>query len=156
MKHMKNKRMINWILLIIWMVIIFEFSSQTGAVSGDLSNSLLYRLLGIFIKDLSDINPDILKTLMFLIRKLAHFSEYAILSVLMLNVLKSYYDFSFKLGLLALVLCALYAASDEFHQLFIPGRAGSLKDVLIDTSGSAFSLLIYGLYLKWSKGKLLS
>lgn len=155
MSHMKNKKIINWLLLIIWMIVIFELSNQTGEVSGDLSSSLLYQILSIFIGDISSINSDILSILMFLIRKLAHFTEYAILGILCLNVLRSYYDFSWKLDLCALILCMMYAASDEFHQLFISGRAGSFKDVLIDTSGSMFSLLIYGLYLKWRERKSL-
>ena len=51
---------------------------------------------------------------------------------------------------LSLLFCFLYACSDEFHQLFIPGRSGQFIDILIDTSGALIMLLI--IYL-WQKRK---
>ena len=42
----------------------------------------------------------------------------------------------------ALVFCFLYACTDEYHQTFVPGRAGALKDVFVDLAGAAFGLVL--------------
>jgi VanZ family protein len=64
--------------------------------------------------------------------KILHFTEYALLGFLALP----YMSGSKQPLLYAMVFCAAYASSDEFHQLFVPGRHGSPIDVLIDTAGS--------------------
>lgn len=112
-------------LLIGWLVIIFLLSNQNGEVSGNLSGGIL-ALLGI-----SD-----LPWLHLLIRKFAHFSEYFILYLL--------FGINFGYTRYSLLFCVLVAVSDEFHQLFIADRVGSLIDVLIDSSGS----LVAGILMK--------
>ena len=52
---------------------------------------------------------------------------------------------------LALVFAALYASTDEFHQTFVPSRQGSVWDVLLDTSGAAFGLLLLWLLGRWRR-----
>lgn len=47
-----------------------------------------------------------------------------------------------KIILITLLISIIYALSDEFHQLFVPGRFCSIKDALIDSAGSLFSVLI--------------
>lgn len=88
-------------------------------------------------------------TLTFLIRKAAHMSEYALLLFFIYYGLKKSTTYKYTL-LLSLLVTFLYACSDEFHQLFIPGRSGQLKDVLIDTIGGLFMLLV--IYL-WQRKK---
>jgi VanZ family protein len=84
------------------------------------------------------------------VRKTAHFVEYAILGVLAWRAL--HFDPSFasisarRQFCLALLCCMLYAATDEFHQSFVPTRQPAVQDVLLDTCGSGFGLLaIWGL-----------
>ena len=79
----------------------------------------------------------------FAVRKSAHFIEYAILGILLLRALRASYPAAPRQFLLALMLCALYAATDEFHQLFVKGRESSVHDVLIDTCGATFGLTIF-------------
>lgn len=91
-------------------------------------------------------NFGFLESVDFFIRKFAHFIEYFVLGVLSFLSLRDV-RFFFKRqrvaqSALAILFCMLYAASDEIHQLFVSGRNGSVKDVLIDTLGSAFSVLI--------------
>jgi VanZ family protein len=80
------------------------------------------------------------------IRKCAHFCEYAMLGFLAWRVV--HLDLSLstvsagRQYWLALLLCALYAASDEFHQSFVPTRQPAVLDVLLDTCGAGFGLLI--------------
>ena len=80
------------------------------------------------------------------IRKCAHFTEYAILGVISWRAFQ--YDTSVSVAnpgrsfRLAILFCALYASSDEFHQSFVPDRQPAVLDVMIDTSGSACGLLL--------------
>ena len=77
------------------------------------------------------------------VRKCAHMSEYAILTLL------GFLTFSFLYGrrrfLIPIGVTFLYACTDEFHQLFVPGRAGKFTDVLIDTTGGIIMLLFIAL-----------
>ena len=80
------------------------------------------------------------------VRKAAHMSEYAVLALLIFQALTAF-DRKKNRGCMALGITAAYAATDEFHQLFVPGRSGQLKDVLIDTAGGALGLGLLALIL---------
>jgi len=136
-----NKKIIKWFLVIAWMVLIFCFSNQPGNESSKNNEFVVYifNLLGI---NLNSILGDLTN---FLIRKAAHFTEYFILALLVLNVVVE--EFTFKKGIIISVIAVfLYACTDEFHQSFVPGRACLFRDVMIDTSGGAFAMIIK--YLK--------
>ena len=72
----------------------------------------------------------------FLVRKTAHFTEYAVLSILV-NL-----AFRIRRRWLLIIIPICFAVSDEFHQLFVSGRAASVRDVLIDSAGALFGLLL--------------
>lgn len=134
---MKYKKVIAWLLFVSWLILIFYFSNQSGSISSDLSNHVLKTILN----NLAISNFTVLAGIL---RKLAHFSEYFILSFLTLNLVKQYkvvspYDF-----ILVMFFCFFYASSDEFHQLFIENRTASFLDVLLDYSGSLLYLTIIG------------
>ena len=134
---MKYKKVIAWLLFVSWLILIFYFSNQPGSISSDLSNNVLKTILN----NLAISNFTVLAGIL---RKLAHFSEYFILSFLTLNLVKQYkvvspYDF-----ILVMFFCFFYASSDEFHQLFIENRMASFLDVLLDYSGSLLYLTIIG------------
>ncbi len=74
-----------------------------------------------------------------LIRKLAHFTEFLVLGLLLYRALDGA-GFSRRTALQALVIAAACAAGDEFHQWFVTGRTASPWDSLIDTSGAAAGL----------------
>ena len=77
-----------------------------------------------------------------LIRKTAHFVEYFILSLLLLRAVRAERKgFTWRWALAALALAAGYAALDEFHQFFVPGRTASPWDVLLDTCGALMAQL---------------
>jgi VanZ family protein len=78
----------------------------------------------------------------FVVRKAAHMAEYACLAGLVLfglsvNLEKKKYLYPLSLG-----AAALYASTDEIHQLFTPGRSGEVRDVIIDTCGALIGLLV--------------
>lgn len=148
----KGKLGIAWGLLIFWMLLIFFMSNQPADVSNAQSNFVLdlIRNAGIHIEE------QYVAVIITFIRKGAHFSEYTILGLLGYNVIR-YYISTRKARFLALILVFLYACSDEFHQIFIPGRAGRFTDVIIDTCGGAFSFIIVGMINiknKWLSDKL--
>lgn len=77
------------------------------------------------------------------VRKAAHFLEYTVLGFLMTNTLCGFRKASFGNNVgTAYILGTLYAVTDEFHQLFVPGRSGQLSDVLLDSLGVLFGCLI--------------
>ena len=83
-------------------------------------------------------------TLSFIVRKCAHMTEYAILAFLL------YKTFIHKQNPLikSFIFTALYACSDEFHQLFVSGRSGQFSDVLLDTFGASVGIGIYYLLFR--------
>ena len=70
--------------------------------------------------------------------------------ILIINLFKSFELFNYKTILLAILLCFLYACSDEIHQLFIKGRSCEVRDILIDTIGSLSGISVYYLFSKIS------
>lgn len=90
------------------------------------------------------------ETLTFLIRKLAHMSEYAILALFTYYALIKIAFNKRIIFQITFLISFLYACSDEFHQLFISGRSGQFTDIIIDSTGCLIMLLF--LYL-WQKKK---
>ena len=123
------------------MIFIFIMSHTNGNESSNQSNFIVKIVL-----EFININHE---TLSFMIRKIAHMSEYAILLLFIYYGLYKTITYKYQL-LISLLITFIYACSDEFHQLFIPGRSGQFIDILIDTSGALIMLLI--IYL-WQKRK---
>ncbi len=91
------------------------------------------------------------------LRKCAHVTEYAILALLLRHTLHqglapTTAPWSRRRAAAVLVLVFLYAASDEFHQSFVPGRTALFTDVLIDTAGGFLGLLVGG-WFYWVRKK---
>lgn len=138
------KKYIKLGLLIIWLGVIYYFSSQTSTDSLNESNGLLEFIANIL--KVSDIDSFINKYGQF-IRELAHFTEFFILGLLIcLNI----YEYSNKnVILITFVLTALYAISDELHQMFVEGRVCTFKDIVIDTLGGVTAGIISHLIMKY-------
>ena len=139
----KKKKLISWILLLSWMAFIFYMSQQTGQVSSGQSGKIVLLLSKIGI----EISQDNISKITFIIRKSAHFSEYFVLYILLFNVIKNYIH-SKKIILYSIMGVIIYAASDEFHQYFVPGRSAAIKDVFIDTCGGIAASIVNNLFYK--------
>lgn len=126
------KKYIKLGLLVIWLGGIYFFSSQNGAESGNLSNGLLAQIAMFF--NIDNISEFVNKYGP-IIRKLAHLFEYFILGILVYINIST--PSNKKPITLTIVLCCLYALTDELHQLFVSDRVFMFTDILIDTSGSA-------------------
>lgn len=127
---------ISWVLVAAVMIFIFLMSSANGETSSAMSNSLLMRIIGLTGLDISS----------HFIRKAAHFSEFAALSFLLSNAVFATFNTK-KAALIAFPLACLYAVTDELHQLFSDGRACSVKDMLIDSSGALLGAIIFSLII---------
>lgn len=138
----KKEIIISWMLLVIWMIFIFIMSSFNGNISSNQSGSIADLIYNLFnISDTEKVS--------LIVRKCAHVSEFFILGILVINLISKYnVKYSY---LISFIVCVLYASSDEFHQLFVPGRSGQVTDVLIDMIGTIFSLLIIYLFNKFGR-----
>ncbi len=142
-----SKKIILWILIILWMIIIFLFSSQNSEDSSRLSRGFLRNFILWFLPE--NINEDTVDFLEHILRKCTHMAEYAVLGVLISIQLRLYHAFEaeWKKIWSAVFLVMLYAATDEFHQLFVGGRSGQISDIFIDTCGGmAGAFVIYLIY----------
>ena len=83
-----------------------------------------------------------IESVQFPIRKAAHMTEYAVLSVLIMLALIVDGLKGTRLPVISAIIATVFAATDEFHQRFVPGRYGCLRDVLIDAAGSIIGLMI--------------
>ncbi len=113
------RKLISWTPAILWMVMIFTLSSRPAIQAS---------------------NFDIID---FLLKKTAHFVEYFILVYLLAHALSSSFaHLSWRRRLIiSLCISIAYAASDEFHQTFVTGREGRIRDVIIDASGAVAAVL---------------
>lgn len=144
-----KKRKTKILLLIAWMVIIFLFSHQPAELSNENNEFVvqLFNLLGL------DLNSAFGSFTDFIIRKAAHFTEYFILYVLFFNVIRDKQSFT-KALVYSLMGVFLYACTDEFHQLFVPGRSGKFIDVIIDTTGGLVALTATYIYTVLKKAPI--
>jgi len=129
-----------WLPLILWMGVIFCASTQVGAPN---NTSHFFRpILHWLFPRITDEQFDLIH---HVVRKTAHFVEYAVLGALVWRTL--YFDPAFssysvkRQFWLAIMCCMLFASTDEFHQSFVPTRQPAVMDVLLDTCGASFGVL---------------
>lgn len=148
------KKIIKLILVVLWMGVIFTFSSDNADKSTSKSDGVIINIYKTFHKgDLSKKEKqEIIDKYVFPVRKAAHFTEYLILGILLISFINEYKALELKYILITIFICMLYAVSDEIHQLFISGRTAKILDVFIDTLGSTTGIFIY----KFIKVKLLN
>ncbi len=108
---MSLSKFFNWVLVVFWAALIFFLSSRPE----------LKTALPTFFD--------------FILRKIAHMSEYAVLCFLIFRALRGHSMAEKKSLFLAVIFSIFYAISDEYHQVFVFGRQGRLFDVIIDTFG---------------------
>lgn len=128
------------------MVLIFNFSAEDGIASTGTSTGVTKAASQILFSDFEQMQPEqqnfIVDGLQHFVRKLAHFSIYMLLGVFSYAaVLLSAEKLKRKCPL-AVIICISYAAVDEIHQLFVPGRTAKVTDVLIDGAGSIIGMLL--------------
>ncbi len=138
-----------WLPVLAWMALIFTGSSD--AKSYEHSSLFVEPLLHWLFPHMPQTQVD---EIHLLIRKCAHLTEYAGLALLLWRALRKPVrndprPWNWRVARLTLLLVMLYAATDEFHQLFVPERTSLVSDVMIDTGGGAT-----GLFALWISGRL--
>ena len=123
---------------------IFWFSAQDGATSGQLSGGITEKVVEVVEPDYDSLPEPEQQTLFdavqFAVRKSAHFSEYALLGFLLRLLCASY---ALRRGGLVAWLCGTgYAATDELHQWFVAARSAMWQDVCLDSSGVLAGVLL--------------
>jgi VanZ family protein len=133
------------------MSVIFSFS--TDALSTKHTSRIIGPLLRWFNPQVTEKTIAKVQTV---IRKSAHLAEYAILSILLWRAFshhlrKNSRPWSPRQAVWVLLMVAAYAATDEFHQSFVPSRMASPWDVLIDTAGAALGLFVLWMIGRWRR-----
>lgn len=133
------------VLALLWMLVIFSFSAQPADESTQTSLRVGRAVCAVIVPDYAQMTQEKqtawAERIEFPVRKGAHMTEYGVLAMLWLGVLAGE-EITRKRAVIAIALTALYASTDEFHQLFVPGRSGQVRDVLIDSCGAAIGVLI--------------
>jgi VanZ family protein len=107
-----QRRLVPWLLVAGWLAVIFGFSSLQGSA---------------LPAGTGDVAP------------LAHFLEYAVLGALVAYAVAPR-TLTVRIALVLVLVCSLYAASDEFHQSFVPGRTPDVADWAMDTAGAGIAI----------------
>ena len=134
-------------LIILWMIIIFLLSNQKAQDSKQLSNSFITKtIINIYEmkhgKITEEKKVEIKENYSFIVRKAAHFTIYLVLGLLVSLVLIGKNLNIKQIIIYGVLICMAYAITDEIHQIFVNGRSGEIKDVLIDTCGSTVGILL--------------
>ena len=146
------KKAISITLVIIWMIIVFLFSSQIGDDSQVTSGNTIRKVITFLNNDIDRVRlEEIVEFLQPFTRKLAHFTLYTLGGIVIFNMFNCFTLQKNKRIIYSFLTGALYASTDEIHQLFVPGRSGMIKDVLIDSLGIITGILIYIIVIKLIK-----
>lgn len=147
-KHIKTIVFI--MLTVLLAYFIFYMSSQDSRESTNVSFGIIEHL-GSAANYFFGFAPNFqsMKFAEKILRKSAHFILYTLLGGFLTCVLCRFKKPSWRIWISAVIITACYAAADEFHQIFVPGRSGELRDILIDTSGGILgSGIIFLILLK--------
>lgn len=154
MKKFKNKKNLHIILscaaVILWMILIFVLSAQPAVKSNRVSKKVTEVIVKIVNKIIPGSDFKVLNANRF-IRKNAHFFVYMILGILTSVAVRKFGVVGMRTMGLVLLICVLYALSDEFHQTFVPGRGPQIKDVLIDGAGAVVGGSLYAAVININK-----
>jgi VanZ family protein len=135
-----------WLPVFIWIAIIL--AGSTDIFSAERTS----RYLVPFLRWLNPhISPHTIATIHFALRKLGHLTEYAILATLLWRALRSGNRWQVRISILFVVawfVCAIFAATDEFHQSFVPSRTAAAGDVMIDIVGAFIGLAICWIFAR--------
>lgn len=136
------------------MAVIFYFSAQPAQASDAASGGIVDVVMAYITKITGEISADaytgIVNTVTFIVRKAAHFLEFAALGffteIHILTFLNK------KTWLFSLLFSVLYAASDEFHQHFVSERAPRFLDICVDSAGAVCGILLVLIIVAVYKG----
>ena len=149
---MSIKKIFGIIIIISIMAGISLFSSQTAQESDHLSKNIAKEIvvqLGILTEEEAKKDADgIISQVNHIIRKLAHFTIYFLLGLILYIVIYNNIYKPFFTLLIAWTISTIYAGFDEYHQTFVSGRGGQIRDIIIDSSGALLAGVMCVVFLK--------
>ena len=151
-------KIFNIILIVMWMITIFVFSGQQGTESGGTSRKFTVAIIQIITGKRLELNHPFVEGVQFAIRKLAHFTIYAIGGFLIMNYTYMTEKTMKQKILYSIAVGGSYAITDEIHQFFVPGRSAQIFDVCIDTLGvitGSFAYLLIRRIIRFIEVKLI-
>ena len=137
------------LILLLWtFAMIFGFSSQNAEQSGGLSKKITQNLVNKIPNIEEQKQEQIMDRMEKVIRKIAHFSIYTLVGFLLMAFVSTYNIPEKTRIISSLLVGMIYASSDEIHQRFVAGRSAQVTDVMLDTLGVLFGILILMLVLQ--------
>ena len=137
-----------WFPVLLWMALIFSASGDSK--STQTSSRLIAPIVRFFVPNISEAR---MEQIVFTVRKCAHVAEYAVLAWLLARAFIKpglpRAPWARKAAVFAWLVAALYSASDELHQSFVPGRQGRWADVWLDTAGAALGIIAFYWFGRW-------
>ena len=162
-----KRKIIYTLITIIWMIVIFTFSSMDTEESNGKSKETIKQTvektaeisenIGISENKMTQKQVNItVNKLNMPLRKCAHATEYAILAIFIIITINEYTNKRYSISkiIITILICFIYSLTDEFHQSFVPGRTSLFTDCLIDTTGSIITCLMYTIIKKVKESKL--
>ena len=146
------KRVISLVLLIIWMIIIFLFSGESGQNSGNTSKNVTIKIVNIitsYQQFSEEEKIELVENIHPVIRKLAHYTLYTIGGVLIINYIEKLKYSKKQEKIYSILIGFFYATSDEIHQYFVPNRSMQIRDICIDTLGVITGIILYKIIKKF-------
>ncbi|MSU58803.1 MAG: VanZ family protein [Pedosphaera sp.] len=140
-----------WLPVIVWVCIIFTASGDSASAQHS------SRIIGPIVRWLfPHLDEHAVESIVFYVRKCAHLTEYAIFALLVWRAVRKPFrgdtrPWSWRHAAIAVGAAALFAASDEIHQSYVPHREGKFFDVVIDTCGAALGILALWFLGAWRK-----
>ncbi len=147
-------RIITTVITVAIAAVIFYLSTQPAEISAAESGGICEKILALFDFYRSaapEAKAEMLESFNNLFRSLAHFGVFFLLSLSSAFMWKAW-DIGWPSSA-ALITAALYAVTDELHQLFVPGRAFQFTDILIDLAGAFLAALIFFLIFFFRRGR---
>lgn len=134
----QHSKLFYWLPPLTWLAAIFYFS--TDSFSGENTGSLLYNIAHWIFPSLT---YEQFRPIHFVIRKIAHFTEYGLLALLLFRAFRSGNSVRWRWSwaIYSWLVMATYALLDEYHQTFVASRTGTINDSLVDIFGGTVALL---------------
>ena len=139
-----KKKIIKWILVVLWMSIIFYFSNFNSKESTNQSRSIIDKSIVEIYKEKNNVNDYVaLEKVDIIVRKIAHIIEYLVLVILVCILISEYCKQLNKTLIISFIISILYSISDEIHQYFVIGRSCEIRDIIIDSIGIIIGLFLF-------------
>ena len=152
MKKIYITRIILILMLLGTFYLIFSFSAEDGDTSKTTSERISEFVLNTFTdyKNMPDgvEKKEILKSVTKIVRKAAHYTIYIVVGMLLMGICYTYKMGDGRRFMISQISGIIYATSDEIHQLFVDGRSGEFRDVLLDSLGVLTGILMVVLIIK--------